>query len=367
MKTSREKRLIDEDDEEETPTVIDEVEEEEAQEDAKEELAQQIEQEPDDAALKQVEDELKVEEAELVAFTSVADTRSDGLPSQRRELDLYMAQFQGYPQFTPGEASDAEYERLFIRYEQGDAAVRLRVRDRLIYGNSWFVLFVVRKYSYRGLPQVDLMQEGMAALMRTVERYRRGGAARFSTYAYYWIRHALTLALSHGRENLPYRIPTYQQASMDVVRFALVQLAQKLERTPSAYEVYEFLRQQPPLKEGRPQRTRSLEVVRRALRLIHVTAHTARLDAPMLFGDGGEGSELIEVLNVGPPKTETVLDARRLIAVHRQVLDRILQELETFPPKWSYILRCRLGIGGEKKATLQTIGDHYGITRERTR
>ena len=228
-----------------------------------------------------------------------------------------------------------ERDRLEIAEEIGDAA-----RAHLIRANTRLVVSIAKKYRGRGLQFLDLIQEGNVGLMKAVEKYdyRRGN--RFSTYATWWIRQAVTRALAnHGRT---IRIPAHLGGRIS----KLYQIAQELEqeygRQPTAEEIAKFME----LPADR---------VRWMLRTSRQPVH---LERPVGDESDAELGDFIEDVEAPPPAE----------AVANQMLTEELGDiLDQLTPREARILRLRYGLQDGESRTLKEVGEMFGLSRERIR
>ena len=219
--------------------------------------------------------------------------------------------------------------------ETGDAA-----RAHLIRANTRLVVSIAKKYRGRGLQFLDLIQEGNVGLMKAVEKYdyRRGN--RFSTYATWWIRQAVTRALAnHGRT---IRIPAHLGGRIS----KLYQIAQELEqeygRQPTAEEIAQFME----LPADR---------VRWMLRTSRQPVH---LERPVGDESDAELGDFIEDVEAPPPAE----------AVAQQMLTEELGDiLDQLTPREARILRLRYGLQDGESRTLKEVGEMFGLSRERIR
>jgi RNA polymerase primary sigma factor len=228
-----------------------------------------------------------------------------------------------------------EKDKLAIIEEIGDAA-----RAHLIRANTRLVVSIAKKYRGRGLQFLDLIQEGNVGLMKAVEKYdyRRGN--RFSTYATWWIRQAVTRALAnHGRT---IRIPAHLGGRIS----KLYQIAQELEqeygRQPTAEEIAIFME----LPADR---------VRWMLRTSRQPVH---LERPVGDESDAELGDFIEDVEAPPPAE----------AVANQMLTEELGDiLDQLTPREARILRLRYGLQDGESRTLKEVGEMFGLSRERIR
>ena len=231
--------------------------------------------------------------------------------------------------------SPARREEILEQIEMGQAA-----RAHLIRANTRLVVSVAKKYRGRGLPFLDLIQEGNVGLIKAVEKYdyRRGN--RFSTYATWWIRQAVTRALAnHGRT---IRIPAHLGGRIS----KLYQIAQEMEQS---------LGRQPTPEEIAKAMDMPAERVRWMLRTSRQPIH---LERPVGDDSDAELGDFIEDEDM-PAPYESV--AQALLA---EDLGEILNRLT---PREARILRLRYGLQDGESRTLKEVGEMFGLSRERIR
>jgi RNA polymerase primary sigma factor len=228
-----------------------------------------------------------------------------------------------------------EVDRLYNVVEMGDAA-----RAHLIRANTRLVVSIAKKYRGRGLQFLDLIQEGNVGLMKAVEKYdyRRGN--RFSTYATWWIRQAVTRALAnHGRT---IRIPAHLGGRISKLYQVAQELEQEYGRQPTAEEIAECME----LPADR---------VRWMLRTSRQPVH---LERPVGDESDAELGDFIEDIEA-PPPAESV--AQKMLT---EELGEILDQLT---PREARILRLRYGLQDGESRTLKEVGEMFGLSRERIR
>jgi RNA polymerase primary sigma factor len=234
-----------------------------------------------------------------------------------------------------GEPTPDEQDELVNILERGDAA-----RAHLIRANTRLVVSIAKKYRGRGLQFLDLIQEGNVGLMKAVEKYdyRRGN--RFSTYATWWIRQAVTRALAnHGRT---IRIPAHLGGRISKLYQVAQELEQEYGRQPTAEEIAKHM----DLPADR---------VRWMLRTSRQPVH---LERPVGDESDAELGDFIEDVDA-PPPAETV--AQNMLT---EELGEILDQLT---PREARILRLRYGLQDGESRTLKEVGEMFGLSRERIR
>jgi RNA polymerase primary sigma factor len=221
---------------------------------------------------------------------------------------------------------------VFDEYEQAK-------RD-LSGGNLRLVVSIAKKYRNRGLSFLDIIQEGNTGLMRAVDKYEYKRGYKFSTYATWWIRQAITRAIADHARTI--RIPVHMIETMSKLRNIAKNLLQALGREPTIEEIAESAKM--PVSEAR--------------RVMKISRHPISLDRPVGESEDSYFGDFIEDDSADNPSETATSDMLRM---------RIEQVLKTLTYREREIIKLRYGIGDGYTYTLEEVGRIFKVTRERVR
>jgi RNA polymerase primary sigma factor len=223
-------------------------------------------------------------------------------------------------------------DRVFDQYEQ--------TKRLLSSANLRLVVSIAKKYRNRGLSFLDIIQEGNTGLMRAVDKYEYRRGYKFSTYATWWIRQAITRAIADHARTI--RIPVHMIETMSRLRTASKILHQKLGREPTIEEI---------AKEAEM----SME---EAARVVKMSKHPISLDKPIGESEDSYFGDFIE---------DAGIDSPVLSATQEMLKERIDSILKTLSYREREIIKLRYGIGDGYTYTLEEVGRIFKVTRERVR
>jgi len=244
-------------------------------------------------------------------------------------VDIYLREIARTRLLTAVEERD-----LATRAQAGDATAR----ERMVAANLRLVVSIARRYQQRGLPLLDLAQEGSLGLLRAIEKFEPDRGFRFSTYATWWVRQAITHALTTYGHTI--RVPVHMRDALHATQRVSGALFADLGREPTVGEIAVAAGLSP-------------DEVRRALA---VPVIVASLDLPV--GETGEHT-LVDLL---PDNADLTIEDQAARADTAACLRAVLSALT---PREREVLARRYGLGGYRAHTLDEVGRAIGLTRER--
>jgi RNA polymerase primary sigma factor len=287
-----------------------------------------------EAALGERRRHLLVSDAELarvVRRLSVALRRLRAAGHDDGELGSYLERDTGM--------SPSELRRLRQTIEEGEAQAAL-AKAELVQAHLRHVVWIARRYADRSMPLLDLIQEGNIGLMTAANKFDYRLGHRFATYANWWIRQAITRALSEQGRTV--RLPAHRAEALGRLSRARRQLSHRLGREPSIDEVAADLRVERQLIEH----------------LLQWAPDALSLEMPLGDGNAGTLGELVPNPAAEPP----------LVAVMSvELTARAREQLATLTPREQEVLTWRFGLEDDREHTLEEIGERLGLTRERIR
>ena len=261
----------------------------------------------------------------------IADSQSSDNLSVDDPVRAYLKEISEIPLLTA-----VEEQTLAAQISNGSEAARKKMTE----ANLRLVVSVAKRYVGRGMSLLDLIQEGNLGLMKAVEKFDYTKGYKFSTYATWWIRQAITRGIADQARTI--RIPVHMVEMVNKVHFISRQLQQKLGREPSAQEIAEAMN---------ISKTKVHEI-------LNACKEPVSLDLPVGQEEDSHLGDFIQDAEASDPEE---------LAGQKMLRESLMNALNTLTEREKKVIVLRFGLEDEQTHTLEEIGNELGVTRERIR
>ena len=275
-----------------------------------------------------LENEEELSDEELAITAENVDSFADD------SVRLYLREIGKIPLLTPEEEAD-----LAQRIVKGDK----KAKDKMVESNMRLVVSIAKRYGGRGLDFLDLIQEGNTGLLRAVDKFDPDKGFKFSTYATWWVRQAITRAIADQARTI--RIPVHMVETINKVLRTTRKLTTELNREPTNEEIAKALDMEPEKVDY----------------VMRIKQDIASLDASV----GRDGDDEDSVL--GDFVEDEERDSPEDSAANQILKEQLSEIIATLTDREQKIIRLRFGIGGGRPHTLEEVGNEFDVTRERIR
>ena len=277
-------------------------------------------------------DEMKLDDADLVKTSEAVELEAGGEGVAIDDpVKVYLKEIGRVPLLTPEEEVE-----LAVRIINGDEAAKKRLSE----ANLRLVVSIAKRYLGRGMQFLDLIQEGNLGLIKAVEKFDYTKGFKFSTYATWWIRQAITRAIADQARTI--RIPVHMVETINKVKKASSQLLHVNGREPSADEIAEELEM-------------PIDKVREIMR---VAQEPVSMETPIGEEEDSHLGDFIEDHEAPAPQEA---------ASHTLLKETLGNVLDSLTPREEKVLRLRFGLEDGRSRTLEEVGKEFNVTRERIR
>lgn len=276
----------------------------------------------------ELEGEEELSDEELAITAENVDAFADD------SVRLYLREIGKIPLLTPEEEAD-----LAERIVKGDKAAK----DKMVESNMRLVVSIAKRYGGRGLDFLDLIQEGNTGLLRAVDKFDPAKGFKFSTYATWWVRQAITRAIADQARTI--RIPVHMVETINKVLRTTRKLTTELNREPTTEEIAKELDMEPDKVDY----------------VMRIKQDIASLDASV--GRDGDDEESV----LGDFVEDEERDSPEESAASQILKEQLSEIIATLTDREQKIIKMRFGIGGERPHTLEEVGAEFDVTRERIR